>query len=137
MGRVTGETDLGRLLAGLDPELHDGVYVFATLRDDVPGLDPIMVFAESEGRTVIARAEEAHRAGLGGVFPSAWITLRVHSSLEAVGLMAAVSTALAEAGISCNAVSAYHHDHLFVPYARAQDALDVLHRLRSPRPRRG
>jgi hypothetical protein len=131
---VSGETDLDRLLAGLDPVRHEGVYVFATASGDLPGLNPVLTFTESEGRTVIVRAEEADRAGLASTFPSAWIELRIHSSLAAVGLMAAICTALAEAGISCNAVSAYHHDHLFVPHSRAEDAVDVLRRL-SGRPR--
>lgn len=127
---MAGETDLGRLLAGLDPVLRDGVYVFATLPDvDVPGLDPVMVFAEDEARTAIVTAGEAERAGLTGDFPCAWITLRVHSSLTAIGLTAAVATALTEDGISCNVVAAYHHDHLFVPHDRAADAMDALHRL--------
>jgi hypothetical protein len=126
---MSGETDLGRLLSGLAPELHEGVYVFAILPEETPGLDPVMTFTEAEGLTVILRAEEADRAGVPSVSPSAWITLRVHSSLEAVGMMAAIATALTEAGISCNAVSAYHHDHLFVPWPRARDAMDVLHAL--------
>lgn len=123
---MSGETDLDRLLAGLDPVLHDGVYVFATSPADMRDLDPVMVFTETEGRTMIVRAEEARRTGLEASFPSAWITLRIHSSLEAVGMMATIATTLAEAGISCNAVSAYHHDHLFVPYARAAEAMEVL-----------
>lgn len=126
---MSGETDLGRLLSGLDPELHEGVYVFATLPSEMPGLNPVMTFTETEGITVILRAEEADRARVPSVSPSAWITLRVHSSLEAVGMMAAIAAALTEAGISCNAVSAYHHDHLFVPWPRARDAMDVLHAL--------
>lgn len=126
---MSGETDLDRLLSGLDPELHEGVYVFATLPEDVPGLNPVMTFTETEGLTAILRAEEADRAGVPSVSPSAWITLRVHSSLEAVGMMAAIAAALTEAGISCNAVSAYHHDHLFVPWPRARDAVAVLRTL--------
>jgi hypothetical protein len=126
---MSGETDLDRLLSGLDPELHEGAYVFATLPSEMPGLSPVMTFTETEGTTVILRAEEADRAGVPSVSPSAWITLRVHSSLDAVGMMAAIAAALTEAGISCNAVSAYHHDHLFVPWPRARDAMDALHAL--------
>jgi hypothetical protein len=128
-GGVSGETDLGRLLAGLDPRLHEGEYVFVTLPDGVAvpaGLDPVLAFREDEGRTLILRRDEAEGEGLPGVFPSAWITLRVHSSLEAVGMMAAVATALAGAGISCNAVAAYHHDHVFVQYDRAGEAVALL-----------
>jgi len=123
-----GEKDLARLLAGLDPELHDGEYVFATLRErTLPvGVEPVMTFEEAEGRTLIVSREQAERAGLEAAFPSAWITLRIHSSLEAVGMMAAIATALANAGISCNAISAFYHDHIFVPRERADDAVALL-----------
>ncbi|MCO5998127.1 ACT domain-containing protein [Actinoallomurus rhizosphaericola] len=125
---VAGETDLRRLLAGLDPLLHEDEYVFVTSRDrETPaGVEPVLVFEETEGRTLVLPRAQAEKAGLDGVFPSAWITLRIHSSLEAVGMMAAVTAALAEAGISCNAVSAFYHDHLFVPRDRAGDAIAVL-----------
>jgi uncharacterized protein len=49
--------------------------------------------------------------------------LTVHSSLEAVGFLAAITARLAETGISVNAVSAFYHDHLFVPHDRADEAL--------------
>ncbi|WP_433173135.1 ACT domain-containing protein [Actinoallomurus sp. CA-150999] len=128
---MAGETDLGRLLAGLDPVLHDGEYLFVTLpdRETPPGVRPVFVFEEDEGRTLVLPRAEAGEAGLEGVFPSAWITLRIHSSLEAVGMMAAITTALTEAGISCNAVSAFYHDHLFVPFDRGRDAVAVLRSL--------
>lgn len=128
---MSGESDLRRLLAGLDPLPREGEYVFATLPDrKVPaGVQPVFLFDEDEGRTVVLSSDEARRAGLAGEFSCAWITLRVHSSLQAVGMMAAVATALAEAGISCNAVSAYYHDHIFVPYDRAEEAVRVLREL--------
>jgi uncharacterized protein len=62
-------------------------------------------------------------------YVAAWITLRVHSALDAVGLTAAVATALAAAGLSCNVVAGYHHDHLFLPYDHAETAMRVLHDL--------
>ncbi|MBC6462342.1 ACT domain-containing protein [Actinomadura sp. HBU206391] len=126
---MSGQTDLGRLLAGLDPQLHEGEYVFVTLPDAAsapPGLDPVLSFQEDEGRTLILPRGQADDAGLAGLFPSAWITLRIHSSLEAVGMMAAVATALARAGISCNAVAAYYHDHVFVQHDRAREAVGLL-----------
>jgi hypothetical protein len=49
--------------------------------------------------------------------------LTVHSSLEAVGFLAAITARLAETGISVNVVSAFYHDHLFVPHDRADEAL--------------
>lgn len=125
---MSGETDLGRLLAGLDPVLHEGEFVFVCLPDrSVPaGLNPVLMFDEEEGRTLILPRSQADGAGLEGSLPSAWITLRIHSSLEAVGMMAAIAAALADAGISCNAVSAYYHDHFFVQYDRAGDAVRLL-----------
>ena len=51
------------------------------------------------------------------------ITLTVHSSLEAVGLTAAIATELAGLGISANVVAAYYHDHVFVPCAQAEQAV--------------
>lgn len=67
-----------------------------------------------------------HTVGRGGEDMAAWITLRVHSALDAVGLTAAVSLALTDAGLSCNVVAGFHHDHVFVPYDRAAQAVDVL-----------
>jgi hypothetical protein len=94
-------------------------------------------FREHEGVTLILEEERA--AGLGLQAGPRWarITLAVHSSLTAVGLIAEVATALAEAGISCNPVSAWHHDHLFVPWEQRQAALDALGELERPPPARG
>jgi hypothetical protein len=54
------------------------------------------------------------------------ITLTVFSSLEGIGLTAAVSDALTRDGIPCNMVAAYHHDHVFVPSDKAERAMAVL-----------
>jgi hypothetical protein len=129
---VTGETDLDRLLASMDPELRPGVYVFATLAPGVAateGTAPVMQFREAEGTTLVLERAAAAAAGIAGAFPSRMITLRVHSSLEAVGLMARITARLAAAGISVNPVSAYFHDHLFVPEERAGEALAALEEL--------
>lgn len=83
-------------------------------------------FREAEGVTVIVPRESAARLGLEYSYVAAWITLTVHSSLEATGLTAAVATALAEAGISCNVVAAYFHDHIFVARSDGERALRVL-----------
>ncbi len=90
-----------------------------------------MVFHEAEGTTVIIEAEAAERAGLVVAWLGRRITLTVHSDLQAVGFLAAVSTALTQAGISCNAVAALRHDHLFVATADAERALAVLRELES------
>ncbi|TGE02540.1 ACT domain-containing protein [Methylobacterium nonmethylotrophicum] len=125
---MSGETDLRRLLSGMRPELRPGTYVFVLVADGrVPaGLAPVLTFREAEGLTLILTEDEAARAGLPGAFPCRWITLAVHSSLAAVGFLAAVTQRLAEAGIAVNAVSAVHHDHLFVPVARAEEAMRLL-----------
>lgn len=128
---MTGETDLSQLLSGLKPELQPGEYVFCTLPDDrLPmGAEPIGLFRESEGVTVILAKSQADAVGLPYAFVGAWITVTVHSALNAVGLTAAISQALTTAGISCNVVAAYYHDHLFVPVDEAERSLSVLHDL--------
>ncbi len=81
---------------------------------------------EEEGLTLVISQEQADRAGLAYEAPQAWITLRVHSSLAAVGMTAAVSAALTKAAISCNVVAAAYHDHIFVPLERGEEARRTL-----------
>jgi uncharacterized protein len=126
---VPGETDLAKLLRNMKPELHAGVFVFCSIPADgaIPGeLKPIHLFREREATTLVLRREEADSVGLSHQFASRLITLTVHSSLEAVGFLAEITRRLAQAGIGVNAVSAYYHDHLFVPDHRADEALDIL-----------
>ncbi|MET9625465.1 ACT domain-containing protein [Streptomyces sp. NPDC006464] len=127
---MSAERDLSRLLAGMSPELDPGRYVFTTVPGPVPpGITPLVTVTEPEGLTLVLRQEDADRAALPYDYVAGWITLRVHSALDAVGLTAAVSRALAEAGLSCNVVAGYHHDHLFVEHERAEGALAVLRAL--------
>ena len=128
---MTGETDLGTLLRSMSATLAPGTFVFATVPGGAvsPGLSPRMVFAEAEGTTLILRREEAEAQGMPHVFPCRMITLNVHSALDAVGFIARVATALAQAGIGVNPVAGYFHDHLFVPEDRAEEALEILRRL--------
>ncbi|MGW4379983.1 ACT domain-containing protein [Kitasatospora sp. NPDC004531] len=124
---MAGERDLRQLLSGLSPVLNPGRYVYCTLPGRVPaGLRPVVTVAEPEGVTFVVAEQEAESLGLPHAFTAAWITLRVHSALDAVGLTAAVATALAEQGISCNVVAGFHHDHLFVPADDADRALAAL-----------
>jgi hypothetical protein len=125
---VAGERDLRTLLRHMTPQLQPGSFVFCSFAGDhLPtGLTPIATFREVEGLSTVVTLNEAPRAGVPYQFESALITLTVHSSLDAVGFLAAVSAVLAGAGIPCNAVAAYHHDHLFVPRDMAQRALDLL-----------
>ena len=125
---MTGETELEKLIHNMEPELNAGEYVFCSLapQDNPARFEPLCWFREREGVTVILPKGQADKMELPYSFVGAWITLNVHSALEAVGLTAAVSQALAHAGISCNVVAAYYHDHLFVPYRDAERALEIL-----------
>ena len=123
------ETDLKNLLTTLKPVLRAETFVFCTLSEpNIQELSfrPLCTFVEVEGTTVICTQEQAARSGLKSSYPCRMITLSVQSSLEAVGLTAAVSGKLARAGISANVVAAYHHDHIFVPEARAEEAMRLL-----------
>ncbi len=122
--------DLPRLLREMRPRLHDAPVVFCELaRDEAIPEGTICWFKEAEGETVILPVPAARAAQLTVAFEAAWITLEVHSALDAVGLTAAASAALAEAGIACNVVAALRHDHLFVPVASGPAAVRVLERL--------
>ncbi|PBC06924.1 ribonuclease H family protein [Mesorhizobium sp. WSM3859] len=113
----------------MTPQLHPEVHVFATLPPGAllpEGVEPIMRFIEREGTTLIVAESQAKAAGLAGTFRCRMITLDVHSSLEAVGFLAAITTRLAAAGMGVNPVSAFYHDHLFVPAERAEEALNLL-----------
>ncbi|MGR3890637.1 ACT domain-containing protein [Pseudomonas sp. 1152_12] len=128
---MAGETALVTLLHSMSPQLNDGDYVFCTLPDNrfPEGCDVIGSFREREGLTLILERQQAEQAGLAFDYIAAWITLNVHSALEAVGLTAAFAAALAKAGISCNVIAGYYHDHLFVGRSDAERALDVLRQL--------
>jgi hypothetical protein len=124
---MSGERDLRKLLSGMRPELNPGRYVFTTVNGGMPlGVTPVVTVAEPEGLTLVARLEDADAAGLVYDYVAGWITLRIHSALEAVGLTAAVAQELASVGLSCNVVAGFHHDHVFVPYERADEAVTVL-----------
>ena len=128
---MTGETSLGALLRSMNPELNDGEYVFCTVADGsrVEGIELVGSFREREGLTVILERNQAQRLGLDCDYVMAWITLTVHSSLAAVGLTAAFASALGQAGISCNVVAGFYHDHLFVGKDDALKAMTTLRAL--------
>jgi hypothetical protein len=128
---MSGETSLQRLLAEMEPSLGPDVYVFATLPPDAgmpAGIDPVMTFRETEGTTLILKEAEAYAVRMAGTFRSRMITLEIHSSLDAVGFLAEITRRLADAGMGVNPVSAYFHDHLFVPADRAEEAVALLRR---------
>ena len=85
-----------------------------------------MSFKEEESITIIAKKEVADSLKLEYSYVASWITLTIHSSLEAVGLTAAFSKALSKNGISCNVVAAYYHDHIFVDVKDTDKAMAVL-----------
>ena len=126
---MAGETNLAALLMGMRPALQPGNFVFATMPPEgsIPtGAEPLMIFREAEGWTLILLEEQARAAGLTFAFPCRMITLEIHSSLDAVGFLAAITARLAAAGMGVNPVSAFYHDHLFVPADRAEEALAIL-----------
>ena len=125
---MAGERDLETLLRSADPEVRPGSFVFVVVHDEalLDQLDPEATVRESEGLTAVVPRERADALGVPYDYLAAWITLRVHSALDAVGLTATVSSALARAGIACNVIAGYHHDHLLVPADRAADALEAL-----------
>ena len=130
---MAGETDLNKLLASLAPKLMDGDYVFCTTPDaeygDFAELSPLASFREAEGLTLVLTRENADQADINYESIFKGITLKVYSSLDAVGLTAAVSGKLAERGISANVIAAYYHDHIFVQAEKADVALSALNEL--------
>jgi hypothetical protein len=123
---VAGETDLARMLSTLAVERRPGRFVFVT--GDRPSLAAVAeaTVVEAEGPTHVVTVEQAEAAGVECDFVAAWLTLTVHSSLEAVGLTAWFSARLAEQGIPCNVLAGFHHDHLLVPVDRVDDAVNAL-----------
>ena len=119
------------MIAGMAPSLRPGEWFFCTAGADRPHLtdltaQALCAFQEAEGLSLVLDRDDMQTAGLDGEGPMAWIQLDILSSLGGVGLTAAVSTVLAEADIACNVIAAFHHDHVFVPMARADEAVALL-----------
>lgn len=112
----------------LAPELQPGTYVFC-VDDGASRVSPVATIREREGLTIVLPREGADEARLPYDLVLAWITLTAPTTLDQVGVTAAVSAALAEAGIACNVIAGFHHDHLFVPAHRGNEALAVLREL--------
>jgi hypothetical protein len=132
MEATLGEKDLATLCATIEPEMAQPVYVYCSFPDFAlpAGLSAIFTFREVEGLTAVVDLQDADHYALPHTFESRLITLKVHSSLEAVGFLAVVSAHLARAGIPCNAIAGYYHDHILVPVDRADEALIVLDEVR-------
>ncbi|TXN35221.1 ACT domain-containing protein [Flagellimonas hymeniacidonis] len=126
-----GETDLSELIANMEPQLNNGEYLFVPVSDssNINRSDTIATFKEEEGTTLVLKKDSAKRLGFNTHFVASWITLNVHSSLEAIGLTAAFSTELAECGISCNVVAGYYHDHILVDWKNAKRTVGLLKRM--------
>lgn len=128
---MPGETDLQAMLDSIDVDRRPGTFVFVTDSDPDLRADAVAMIEEMEGTTLVLPVDVARRAGLEVGFEVAWLTLTVFSALEAVGLTAAVSRALADADIPCNMLAGFHHDHVLVPVARVDDAAACLRGLSS------
>ena len=128
-----GETNLSVLIKNMQPVLNEGRYVFSTVSQiDTLDFDKIIFFfKEKESFTIIIEKNYADTEGVIYTSKFAWITLHIHSALDAVGLTAAFSKALADNNISCNVVAGFYHDHIFVHHELGQQAVDVLTKLSS------
>lgn len=126
---MVGEKNLSKLLNSMKPELMLSEYVFCSVQGeycDFQALSPLASFHETEGLTLVVTKEAAiaNKLPFESVFKG--ITLTIHSSLDAVGLTAAISKKLSEKGISANVIAAYYHDHIFVPAEKAELAIKAL-----------
>ncbi|MFW9959516.1 MAG: ACT domain-containing protein [Candidatus Thorarchaeota archaeon] len=126
---MSGSKDIDFLLENMSPEIIPGEYVFSTVNAETLkelSASPILIFREKEATTVVVTKDVADIHSLS--YENTWglITLSVHSNLSAIGFLAEVTRVLAKAGLSVNVVSAFYHDHLFVPYNRTSEALSVL-----------
>jgi uncharacterized protein len=125
---MSGEKNLETLLKSMKPKLNKGEYVFCSVQnlDNINLEEIIMIFKEEEGQSIILKKETANSLHLNYSFIASWITLTVHSSLEAVGLTAAFSKALSENQISCNVVAGFYHDHIFVDIKDTDKSMQIL-----------
>ena len=132
---MNAETDLDTLIRNLKPRTLPATYVFCSLADADYGAlsrtSPLASFAEAEGLTLVLTRESADQESLAYQGTFRCISLQVHSSLEAVGLTAAVTGELAAHDISANVIAGYHHDHIFVPSRQAESALRLLENVSS------
>lgn len=123
-----GEKDLNILVKNMSPHLNEGTFVFVSLKniDHISRKDTICEFKEKEGVTLVLKKSKADAMQLNYSFIASWISLNIHSSLDAVGLTAVVSSELTKHQISCNIIAGFHHDHLFVNTTDTTKALSVL-----------
>jgi hypothetical protein len=125
---MNGQKKLETLLKSMKPKLNLGEFVFCTVEDlGKLNLEKVeMIFREEEGITIIIKKEYADDLNLKYTFIASWITLTVHSALDAVGFTTSFSKALTEENISCNVVAGYFHDHIFIYKEDAEKAMMTL-----------
>ncbi len=131
---MVGEINLNTLLSSMSPEFMDGEYVFCSVQGELSEfykLSPIATFCEAEGLTLVLPKETAAKNNLPFESVFKGITLTIHSSLDAVGLTAAISNKLSDKGISANVIAAYYHDHIFVQEEKAELALAALNEFKT------
>ena len=131
-----GVKDLKTLLRSMQPALLEGSWAYATVpkgKPMPPGLNPLAIYQEPEGTSLLLSEADLARSGLPHAFFCRGISLNVNSSLYAVGFLAAVSDTLAKAAMSINIVSAFHRDYIFVPTGRAEEAVTLLKKLAAKR----
>lgn len=129
-------TDLDQMLSELTVTQREHAYVYVVVPDlsDAIALDAAAIIQEAEGITAVIPKHSANRNHLHYDYEAAWLTLEIHSALDAVGLTAAFSQALAAVGISCNVLAGYHHDHILVAAPDAEVAVATLRALADNHP---
>tara|TARA_Y100000741_G_scaffold266596_1_gene206961 strand:+ start:822 stop:1220 length:399 start_codon:yes stop_codon:yes gene_type:complete len=128
---MSGEVQIDTLLKNIDPEINLGEYVFCSVYNlkNINFKDIVVYIKEKEGFTLVMEKNKAISLGLDFEFISSWITLNVHSSLNAVGFNSIISNSLSKNNISCNVIAGFYHDHLFVNKNDAKRAINILKNL--------